>query len=209
MQEFHHEQRQASRHRSRSAAVSAGALRRRQGPGGRSRVVRGRSATRRPGRLRGQVALATADETREAIAAAAAAAPAWAATPPLQRARVLFRFKALIEREIDTLARLITAEHGKVLSDARGEVVRGMEVVEFACGIPHLLKGDYTESVGAGVDSWSPRQPRRRVRRHHAVQLPGHGPHVDVSGRDRLRQHLRAQAVGEGSELLDAARASC
>jgi hypothetical protein len=105
------------------------------------------------------VAFATADDTRDAIAAAVAAAPAWAATPPLQRARVLFRFKTLIERETDTLARLITAEHGKVLSDARGEVVRGMEVVEFACGIPHLLRGDYTESVGTGVDSWSVRQP--------------------------------------------------
>jgi malonate-semialdehyde dehydrogenase (acetylating)/methylmalonate-semialdehyde dehydrogenase len=111
------------------------------------------------GSLRGQVAFATADETRHAIAAAAAAGPAWAATTPLQRARVLFRFKALIERELDTLAGLITAEHGKVLSDARGEVVRGMEVVEFACGIPHLLRGDFTENVGTGVDSWSARQP--------------------------------------------------
>jgi malonate-semialdehyde dehydrogenase (acetylating)/methylmalonate-semialdehyde dehydrogenase len=111
------------------------------------------------GALRGQVAFASAEETRSAIAAAAAALPAWAATPPLQRARVLFRFKALIERDLDALARLITAEHGKVVSDARGEVVRGMEVVEFACGIPHLLRGEFTESVGTGVDSWSVRQP--------------------------------------------------
>jgi malonate-semialdehyde dehydrogenase (acetylating)/methylmalonate-semialdehyde dehydrogenase len=128
-------------------------------------VVHGQSGRSGPvynpatGSLRGQVAFATADETRNAIAAAAAAAPGWAATPPLQRARVLFRFKALIERELDTLARLITAEHGKVLSDARGEAVRGMEVVEFACGIPHLLRGDFTENVGTGVDSWSARQP--------------------------------------------------
>jgi malonate-semialdehyde dehydrogenase (acetylating)/methylmalonate-semialdehyde dehydrogenase len=111
------------------------------------------------GSLRGQVAFASADETRAAIAAAAAAFPAWAATPPLQRARVMFRFKALIERDMDALTRLITAEHGKVLSDARGEVIRGMEVVEFACGVPHLLRGDYTENVGTAVDSWSARQP--------------------------------------------------
>jgi malonate-semialdehyde dehydrogenase (acetylating)/methylmalonate-semialdehyde dehydrogenase len=111
------------------------------------------------GALRGQVAFASADETRAAIAAAAAAGPAWAATPPLQRARVMFRFKALVERELDSLARLITAEHGKVVSDARGEVIRGMEVVEFACGIPHLLRGEFTENVGTSVDSWSVRQP--------------------------------------------------
>jgi malonate-semialdehyde dehydrogenase (acetylating)/methylmalonate-semialdehyde dehydrogenase len=89
---------------------------------------------------------------------AAAALTAWAATPPLQRARVLFRFKELIEQHRDELAALITAEHGKVLADARGEVTRGLEVVEFACGIPHLLKGEFSENVGSGVDSWSLRQ---------------------------------------------------
>ena len=111
------------------------------------------------GAVRGAVAYASEAETRAAIEAAAAAWPAWAATPPLQRARVLFRFKALLEQHLDELARLITLEHGKVLSDARGEVIRGMEVVEFACGIPQLLKGEYSESVGTGVDSWSQRQP--------------------------------------------------
>jgi malonate-semialdehyde dehydrogenase (acetylating)/methylmalonate-semialdehyde dehydrogenase len=111
------------------------------------------------GALRGTVAFASADETRAAIAAAEAALPAWAATPPLQRARILFRFKALLEQHTDELARLITVEHGKVLSDARGEVIRGTEVVEFACGIPQLLKGEFSESVGTGVDSWSQRQP--------------------------------------------------
>jgi malonate-semialdehyde dehydrogenase (acetylating)/methylmalonate-semialdehyde dehydrogenase len=111
------------------------------------------------GALRARVALANAVETSAAIDAARRAWPAWAATPPLQRARVLFRFKTLLEAHLDELARLITLEHGKVLSDARGEVTRGLEVVEFACGIPHLLRGDFTESVGSGIDSWSIRQP--------------------------------------------------
>ena len=111
------------------------------------------------GAVRGTVAYASADETRAAIARAAQALPGWAATPPLQRARVMFRFKALLEQHLDELAGLLTAEHGKVLSDARGEVIRGMEVVEFACGIPQLLKGEFSENVGTAVDSWSTRQP--------------------------------------------------
>ena len=111
------------------------------------------------GKVRAQLALADAAETGAAVAAARRALPAWSATPPLSRARVLFRFKALIEAHADELARLITLEHGKVLSDARGEVIRGLEVVEFACGIPHLLRGDFTENVGTGIDSWSMRQP--------------------------------------------------
>ncbi|HET7201905.1 MAG TPA: CoA-acylating methylmalonate-semialdehyde dehydrogenase [Steroidobacteraceae bacterium] len=111
------------------------------------------------GNVRGRVAYASEAETQTAIAAAAAALPAWSATPPLQRARILFRFKALLESHLDELARLITVEHGKVFSDARGEVIRGTEVVEFACGIPQMLKGEFSESVGTGVDSWSQRQP--------------------------------------------------
>ncbi|MBV6416664.1 MAG: putative 3-oxopropanoate dehydrogenase [Steroidobacteraceae bacterium] len=111
------------------------------------------------GAVRAHVAFASAAETAAAIAAAKAAAPAWAATPPPRRARVMFRFKELIEQHQDELARLITLEHGKVLSDARGEVTRGLEVVEFACGIPQLLKGEFTENVGTEIDSWSLRQP--------------------------------------------------
>jgi len=106
-----------------------------------------------------RVALAGAGEVDQAVKAAAAAFPAWAATPPLVRARVLFKFREILERESAGLARLITDEHGKVLSDATGEVTRGAEVVEFACGIPHLLKGEMTEQVGRGIDSWSVRQP--------------------------------------------------
>jgi malonate-semialdehyde dehydrogenase (acetylating)/methylmalonate-semialdehyde dehydrogenase len=111
------------------------------------------------GAVAARVALASADETRAEIRAARAALPAWADVAPPQRARVLSRFKALLEKHADELAKLITHEHGKVLSDARGEVTRGIEVVEFACGIPHLLKGEFSDSVGSGVDSWSLRQP--------------------------------------------------
>ena len=106
-----------------------------------------------------RVAYASASEVDRAVKAAAAAFPGWAATPPLTRARILFKFRELLDREAGALARLITDEHGKVLSDAAGEVTRGTEVVEFACGIPHLLKGEFTEQVGRGIDSWSLRQP--------------------------------------------------
>jgi len=106
-----------------------------------------------------KVALADAATVDAAVASAAKAFPAWAATPPLRRARVMFRFKELLDRHGDELAAIITAEHGKVFSDAQGEVTRGLEVVEFACGIPTLLKGEYTEQVGTGIDAWSVRQP--------------------------------------------------
>jgi malonate-semialdehyde dehydrogenase (acetylating)/methylmalonate-semialdehyde dehydrogenase len=111
------------------------------------------------GEKKGRVAFAGKAEIDRAVQAATAAFPGWAATPPLSRARVLFKFRELLERESEGLAKLITEEHGKVLSDARGEVTRGLEVVEFACGIPHLLKGEMTEQVGRGIDSWSLRQP--------------------------------------------------
>src|SRR3990172_3400949 len=111
------------------------------------------------GEVTGRVSFAGKNEVEEAVASAAAAFPAWAATPPLRRARVLFRFKELLDRNAEELSALITAEHGKVLSDARGSLTRGIEVVEFACGIPHLLKGSFSENVGTGVDSFSFRQP--------------------------------------------------
>jgi malonate-semialdehyde dehydrogenase (acetylating)/methylmalonate-semialdehyde dehydrogenase len=111
------------------------------------------------GKVSAKVAFASADEVGSAVASAARAFPAWAATPPLRRARVLFRFKDLIEKNLDALAAIVTSEHGKVLSDAKGSVTRGLEVVEFACGIPHLLKGEFTNNVGSGIDSYSMRQP--------------------------------------------------
>jgi malonate-semialdehyde dehydrogenase (acetylating)/methylmalonate-semialdehyde dehydrogenase len=94
----------------------------------------------------------------QAVAAATAAYPEWSNLPPLRRARVLFRFRDLLEKNTDRLAAVITSEHGKVMDDARGEVMRGLEVVEFCTGIPHLLKGEFTEQVGTGIDSWSFRQ---------------------------------------------------
>ena len=111
------------------------------------------------GAVQAQVALASADEVSAAVAAAQAAFPAWAATPPLARARILFRYKALLEEHAGELAAAITAEHGKVLADARGEVTRGIEVVEFACGAPQLLKGEHSMDVGRDVDSWSEYSP--------------------------------------------------
>jgi malonate-semialdehyde dehydrogenase (acetylating)/methylmalonate-semialdehyde dehydrogenase len=107
----------------------------------------------------GQVPLGTSAEVDTAVRVAREAFPAWSRTPPLVRARVLFRFRELAEAHAGVLVALITREHGKVLSDARGELTRGMEVVEFACGIPQLLKGEMTEEVGRGIDAWSIRQP--------------------------------------------------
>lgn len=105
------------------------------------------------------VALANPDEVNLAVAAAKAAFADWSETTPLNRARILFKFKEMIEANRGKLAAMITAEHGKVLSDADGELTRGLEVVEFACGIPHLLKGEHSVNVGRGVDSWSEMQP--------------------------------------------------
>jgi malonate-semialdehyde dehydrogenase (acetylating) / methylmalonate-semialdehyde dehydrogenase len=96
---------------------------------------------------------------RDDVAAAKAAYPAWSATVPLKRARILFKFKELLDRHHDQLAELITSEHGKVFSDAKGEVIRGIEVVEFACGVPHLLKTEFTDDIGGGIDNWNMRQP--------------------------------------------------
>ena len=93
------------------------------------------------------------------MAAASAAFPAWADTPPIRRARVLYKFLELMNQHRDTIAAMITAEHGKVFTDAQGEVARGIDIVEFACGIPQLLKGDYTEQVSTGIDNWTMRQP--------------------------------------------------
>jgi malonate-semialdehyde dehydrogenase (acetylating) / methylmalonate-semialdehyde dehydrogenase len=102
-----------------------------------------------------------ADETTvaRAVAAAKAAFPSWADTAPLKRARVLFKLKQLLDEHFDEIAALITREHGKVLADARGELMRGLEIVEFACGIPQLLKGQHSDNVGGDIDNWSLRQP--------------------------------------------------
>ena len=111
------------------------------------------------GEVAAQVALASPAEVDAAVSAARAAFPAWSKLSALRRSRFLFRFKALLEKHHDELAALITREHGKIFSDAQGEVVRGMEVVEFACGVPHLLKGQHSDEIGGGIDNWSMRQP--------------------------------------------------
>lgn len=102
---------------------------------------------------------ATVDETLSAISAAEAAFPAWSATPALRRARIMFKFKALLDLHANDLAKTISLEHGKTISDARGEVTRGIEVVEFSCGMPHLMKGDFNDNVGTGIDTYSMHQP--------------------------------------------------
>ncbi|HEY4801626.1 MAG TPA: CoA-acylating methylmalonate-semialdehyde dehydrogenase, partial [Paraburkholderia sp.] len=111
------------------------------------------------GKVSARVPLATVAEVDAAVAAAQAAFPAWAETAPIKRARILFKFKDLLDQHHDELAELITREHGKVFSDAKGEVMRGIEVVEFACGIPNLLKTDFTDQIGGGIDNWNLRQP--------------------------------------------------
>jgi malonate-semialdehyde dehydrogenase (acetylating)/methylmalonate-semialdehyde dehydrogenase len=111
------------------------------------------------GAVAARVPYASRADVESAIADALRAFPEWSATPALKRARVMFRFRDLLEDHADELARLIASEHGKVLADARGEVQRGLEIVEFVCGIPHLLKGEFSDSVGQGIDSYSMRQP--------------------------------------------------
>ena len=106
-----------------------------------------------------QVAAASTQTVAQAVAAARAAFPAWRDTPPLKRARVMFRFKQLLEENAKDIVALITEEHGKVLDDAMGEFIRGVEVVEYACGAPELLKGEHSKNVGPAIDSWSEKQP--------------------------------------------------
>lgn len=111
------------------------------------------------GQVSKQVSLASADDVRVAIESAQKAFPAWAATPPARRAQVMFKFRDLLHQNMDELAEIVSSEHGKTLDDAKGSITRGLEVVEFACGIPQMLKGEYSEAVANGVESYSMRQP--------------------------------------------------
>jgi malonate-semialdehyde dehydrogenase (acetylating) / methylmalonate-semialdehyde dehydrogenase len=111
------------------------------------------------GEVQARVAFATAPDVDAAVRAAAAAQVGWAATNPQRRARVMFEFKRLVEARLDELAALLSSEHGKVIADSRGDVQRGIDVIEFACGIPHALKGEYTQGAGPGIDVYSMRQP--------------------------------------------------
>ncbi|KIG10647.1 CoA-acylating methylmalonate-semialdehyde dehydrogenase [Caballeronia concitans] len=125
------------------------------GSGTRSQPIFNPATGERPRKL----VLGEAADVEAAVASAKAAFPAWRDLPPLRRARVMQRFLELINQHRDELAAIITAEHGKVFTDAQGEVSRGIDVIEFACGIPQLLKGDYTEQVSTGIDNWTTRQP--------------------------------------------------
>ena len=111
------------------------------------------------GAVQARVRLGTAADLQKAIDSANAAQPAWAATNPQRRARVMFNFKALVEANMNELAELLSSEHGKVIADSKGDIQRGLEVIEFCCGIPHALKGEYTVGAGPGIDVYSMRQP--------------------------------------------------
>ncbi|MDB5427968.1 MAG: mmsA1, partial [Phenylobacterium sp.] len=111
------------------------------------------------GEVQARVALATISEVDAAVASAVRAQQTWALVNPQRRARVMFDFKRLVEANMDELAEMLSAEHGKVIADSKGDIQRGLEVIEFACGIPHALKGEYTEGAGPGIDVYSMRQP--------------------------------------------------
>ena len=111
------------------------------------------------GQQESEVRLASKSDLDLTVEKAKKAFEIWSIKPPLQRARIIFKYKEIIEKNFDELAKLIVSEHGKVFEDAKGSLTRGLEVVEFACGIPQMLKGDFTENVGTDIDSWSIRQP--------------------------------------------------
>jgi len=128
------------------------------GPGGAS-GRKGPVFDPNTGMVQAEVALGDAAVLERAVSAALAAQPAWAAVNPQRRARVMFEFKRLVEANIDELAHLLSSEHGKVIADSKGDIQRGLEVIEFCCGIPHVLKGEYTHGAGPGIDIYSMRQP--------------------------------------------------
>lgn len=125
------------------------------------------------GQVQARVQLATTDEVDRAVQAAQAAFEGWAATNPQRRARVMFEFKRLVEARMDELAHLLSSEHGKVIADSKGDIQRGLEVIEFACGIPHALKGEYTQGAGPGIDVYSMRQPLGVVAGITPFNFPG------------------------------------
>ena len=111
------------------------------------------------GEVIANVVLSSIDDFEKILESSKKSQVEWANTTPLKRSRILSKYKTLIEKNIDELAEIVSVEHGKTLDDAKGSVTRGLEVVEFACGIPHLLKGEFSQNVGTNIDSWSVRQP--------------------------------------------------
>ena len=141
-----------------------------------------------------RVPMCDADEVASAVAAAKAAFPAWRATPIAERARVFLRLQALIREHMDLLATTLTREQGKTLADAKGDVFRGLEVVEHACAIGSLQLGEFAENVAGGVDTYTIRQPLGVCAGITPFNFPGHDSAVDVPHGLRERQYLCAQA---------------
>ena len=146
------------------------------------------------GEVQAKVLMASSADIDAAVSSAVEAQKGWGATNPQRRARVMMKFIELVNKNIDELAELLSLEHGKTVPDARGDIQRGIEVIEFAIGIPHLLKGEYSEGAGPGIDVYSLRQPLGRGRGHHPVQLPGDDPLVEGRTRPGLWKRIRAQA---------------
>ena len=140
------------------------------------------------GEIIAQTPMCGGDVVDQAVQAAQKAFPDWAETPPVERARVLFRYKMLLEDNFEELARSVSREHGKTITEARGDVRRGVEVVEYACGAPELLKGEVLHNIARGIDC----EMVRRGGRDLSVQFPRARSDVDVSAGSDLRQHLRA-----------------
>ena len=146
------------------------------------------------GEISGSVALATVSELNDAVASAKAVLPEWSGMNPQRRARVLFNFKSLVEANADELALIISQEHGKVLADSHGDIQRGLDVIEFACGIPHLMKGEYTQAAGPGIDVYSMRQPVGVAAGITPFNFPAMIP-MWMFGRHRHRLHIYLETV--------------
>ena len=158
------------------------------------------------GELTKHVAFASAADVDQAVDSATRAFQSWRHSSLSKRSKVLFAFREIVVERAAELAAIVTSEHGKVLSDALGEVNRAIEVIEFACGIPHLLKGGYSEEVSTQVDVYSIRQPLGVVRHHQPVQFSRHGAVLVLPHRHRLWQHRRREAEREGPDGLDMVR---
>ncbi len=148
------------------------------------------------GKAISRVPLASKEEARAAVANAAAAQPAWAATNPQRRARVLMKFLDLVARDMEPLAELLAREHGKTIPDAKGDIQRGVEAVEFAIGVPHLIKGEFTDAAGPGIDIYSMRQPLGVVAGVTPFNFPAMIPMWKFGAGHRLRQRFRIEALG-------------
>ena len=155
------------------------------------------------GEQESEVKLGSRSDLDDAVKIAKKAFETWSLKPPIQRARVMFKFKELIEKNSDEITKIIVAEHGKVYEDAKGSLTRGLEIVEFACGIPQVLKGEFSENVGTDIDSWSIRQPLGVCAGITPFNFPSNGSYVDVSYGNRLWKHFYIEAIRKRSILFN------